>query len=93
VYTAAQYGGEPGSKTVIIPVTLRFLSHAAFERGADRLVIYQWPRAGGVDFSFRFRPRFAMSAKAADSSLYDYYNPEAQAVVTPAKFVVSEPRH
>ena len=41
------------------------------------------PLAGGVDFSFRFRPRFAMRARAAASSLYDYYNPEAQTVVMP----------
>jgi hypothetical protein len=87
----AEIGLPPGAD-----VDRQSLDHAGIDHYdvlPDRLVIYLWPRAGGVDFRFRFRPRFAMRAKAAASSLYDYYNPEAQAVVTPAKFVVSEPRH
>jgi A-macroglobulin TED domain/Alpha-2-macroglobulin family/MG2 domain/Carboxypeptidase regulatory-like domain/A-macroglobulin receptor binding domain/Macroglobulin domain MG3 len=55
----------------------------------DRVVVYLWPSAGGTDFSFKFRPRMAMTAKAAASSIYDYYNPEAKAVVSPGTFVVS----
>jgi hypothetical protein len=54
----------------------------------DRVVVYLWPGAGGVDFSFTFRPRFALTAKNAPSVVYDYYNPEARAVVAPATFVV-----
>ena len=54
----------------------------------DRVVVYLWPRAGGIDFDFKFRPRFGMTAKAAPSVVYDYYNPEARAVVAPATFVV-----
>jgi hypothetical protein len=54
----------------------------------DRVVVYLWPRAGGSEFSFKFRPRIAMTAKAAASSVYDYYNPEAKAVVAPGVFVV-----
>ena len=54
----------------------------------DRVVVYLWPRAGGVDFNFKFRPRFAAMAKTAPSTIYDYYNPEARAVVAPATFVV-----
>jgi hypothetical protein len=54
----------------------------------DRIIVYLWPRAGGSEFSFKFRPRFAMSAKAAASSLYDYYNPEARAIESPGTFVV-----
>ena len=54
----------------------------------DRLVVYLWPRAGGTRFSFSFRPRLGMRAKAAASQLYDYYNPEARAVVAPTKFVI-----
>jgi uncharacterized protein YfaS (alpha-2-macroglobulin family) len=54
----------------------------------DRIVVYLWPRAGGSEFSFKFRPRFAMSAKASASSLYDYYNPEARVIAAPGTFVV-----
>jgi len=54
----------------------------------DRIVVYLWPQAGGSEFSFKFRPRFAMSAKAAASSLYDYYNPEARVIAPPGTFVV-----
>jgi hypothetical protein len=54
----------------------------------DRVVVYLWAQAGGVDFDFKFRPRFALTAKTAPSVVYDYYNPEARAVVLPATFVV-----
>jgi hypothetical protein len=54
----------------------------------DRVVFYLWARAGGIDFNFKFRPRFALTAKTAPSIVYDYYNPEARAVVVPATFVV-----
>ena len=54
----------------------------------DRLIAYLWPEAGGVDFTFSFRPRFAMRAKTASSLLYDYYNPDARVVVPPVTFNV-----
>lgn len=54
----------------------------------DRVVFYFWSGSGGANFSFKFRPRFALTAKAAPSTIYDYYNPEAGAVVEPATFVV-----
>jgi hypothetical protein len=54
----------------------------------DRVVIYLWPRAGGSTFDFKFRPRLAMSAKWSASVVYDYYNPEAKAVVAPGTFLV-----
>jgi hypothetical protein len=54
----------------------------------DRVVVYLWPRARAIDFDFKFRPRFALNAKAAPASVYDYYNPDARAVVAPATFVV-----
>lgn len=54
----------------------------------DRVVVYLWPRAGGVAFDFKFRPRFALNAKAAPAIVYDYYNPDARVVVAPATFVV-----
>jgi hypothetical protein len=54
----------------------------------DRVVIYLWPRAGGINFDFKFRPRFGLTAKAAPSIVYDYYNPMARAVVAPATFFI-----
>ncbi|HXF39484.1 MAG TPA: alpha-2-macroglobulin family protein, partial [Blastocatellia bacterium] len=52
----------------------------------DRLVVYLWPRAGGTRFQFKFRSRFGIAAQTAPSLVYDYYNPEARAVVAPTKF-------
>jgi hypothetical protein len=54
----------------------------------DRLVVYLWPRAGGVSFNFKFRPRFGLRAKTAASTLSDYYNPEATVVAPPSVFTV-----
>jgi hypothetical protein len=54
----------------------------------DRLVLYLWPSAGGVKFNFKFRPRYGLNAQTAPSQLYDYYNPEARAVLPPTRFVV-----
>nr|MBA2734813.1 hypothetical protein [Acidobacteriota bacterium] len=54
----------------------------------DRLIVYLWPQAGGTSFTFKFRSRFGLAAQTAPSLLYDYYNPEARAVVAPTKFVV-----
>lgn len=54
----------------------------------DRIVLYLWPRAGGVKFDFQFRPRFGLAAKTAPSAMYDYYNPESRVVVPPVKFRV-----
>ena len=56
----------------------------------DRIVVYLWPEAGGAKFDFKFRPRFGLNAKSSASVLYDYYNPEARAVVPPATFRVKE---
>jgi A-macroglobulin receptor binding domain len=52
----------------------------------DRVIFYLWPRTGGVKFDFKFRPRYGIKAKTAPSVLYDYYNPEARAVIAPVKF-------
>lgn len=56
----------------------------------DRVILYIWPYAGGSDFGFQFRPRFAMQAESAPSLLYDYYNPEASVSVKPSLFQVSQ---
>jgi hypothetical protein len=54
----------------------------------DRVVLYLWPRAGGTKFDFKFKPRFGLNAQSAASIVYDYYNPEARAIVEPVRFVV-----
>jgi hypothetical protein len=54
----------------------------------DRVVVYLWPAAGGVNFDFKFRPRFALKAKSAPSTIYDYYNPESNFVIVPTTFEV-----
>jgi hypothetical protein len=56
----------------------------------DRVILYIWPEAGGSSFSFRFRPRFAMHAETAPSTLYDYYNPEAAVTLAPTRFDVNQ---
>jgi hypothetical protein len=59
----------------------------------DRVIVYLWPQAGGSEFSFRFRPRFAMQAETAPSLLYDYYNPDSAVTLKPVRFDVVEGNH
>ncbi len=59
-----------------------------YEVQPDRIVFYLWPKAGGSKFEFRFHSRLRMEAKSGPSLLYDYYNPDAMATVSPVKFVV-----
>ena len=54
----------------------------------DRVVLYLWPRAGGVKFSFAFKFRYGLNALSTRSVLCDYYNPEAHAEVQPTRFLV-----
>jgi hypothetical protein len=54
----------------------------------DRVIVYIWPHAGGLKFTFTFKPRFGLRALSAPSILYDYYNTEAHVVVEPAQFTV-----
>jgi hypothetical protein len=54
----------------------------------DRVIVYLWPRAGGIKFNFKFKPRFGLKAQTAAAVLYDYYNPDARAVLAPTRFVV-----
>lgn len=54
----------------------------------DRLIVYLWPRAGGTKFSFALKLRYGIVALSAPSVLYDYYNPEARALVGPIRFTV-----
>ncbi len=54
----------------------------------DRIVVYMWSKAGGTNFNFKFRPRYGINAQTPASVVYDYYNPEAQAVAGPKRFIV-----
>ncbi len=54
----------------------------------DRIVIYMWSKPGGTKLNFKFKPRYAINAKTPASTIYDYYNPEANAVVAPLSFAV-----
>jgi len=60
-----------------------------YEVQPDRVIFYMWPIAGGSDFTFEFRPRFAMRAETAPSVLYDYYNPDASVTLKPTRFEVT----
>jgi hypothetical protein len=59
----------------------------------DRVIVYLWPRAGGTDFTFKFRLRFPIDAETAPSNLYDYYNPDSSVVLKPTHFERTEPVH
>ena len=54
----------------------------------DRVIVYLWPHAGGTSFSFAFSVRYPIDAETSPSDLYDYYNPDARAIVTPERIVV-----
>jgi uncharacterized protein YfaS (alpha-2-macroglobulin family) len=59
-----------------------------YEVHPDRVVFYVWPYAGGTKFGFNFKTRYRMNANTSPSTLYDYYNPEANATVAPVRFTV-----
>ncbi|MBK9437769.1 MAG: hypothetical protein IPN51_07250 [Chloracidobacterium sp.] len=63
-------------------------SISRYEVLPDRIVIYMWSRAGGTNINFKFKPRYGVNAKTPASTIYDYYNPEAQAVAPPLRFTV-----
>ncbi|HEV7644879.1 MAG TPA: alpha-2-macroglobulin family protein [Pyrinomonadaceae bacterium] len=54
----------------------------------DRIVVYMWAKAGGSKLNFSFRPRYGINAQTPASIVYDYYNPEAQAIIAPLRFLV-----
>jgi hypothetical protein len=54
----------------------------------DRIVVYLWATAGGNKFTFKFKPRYGLEANKAVSTVYDYYNAEANATVAPTGFMV-----
>ena len=61
-----------------------------YELQPDRIIFYLWSwKAEGSRFSFRFTPRYAIQAKAAPATLFDYYNPDLKAVIAPQTFQVT----
>ncbi len=54
----------------------------------DRIVVYMWSKAGGTEFGFKFKPRYGINAQTPVSTVYDYYNDEAKAIVKPMRFIV-----
>ncbi|MGH9945585.1 MAG: alpha-2-macroglobulin family protein [Pyrinomonadaceae bacterium] len=63
-------------------------SISKYEVLPDRIRLYMWSKAGGTKLNFKFRPRYGINAQTPASVVYDYYNPEAQAVSPPLQFVV-----
>ncbi|RPI19451.1 MAG: hypothetical protein EHM61_28305, partial [Acidobacteria bacterium] len=61
---------------------------ASYEVLPDRIAMYLWPQAGGINFAFKFKPRIGMVAKSVRSVLYDYYNPDLRVVLAPQLFQV-----
>jgi hypothetical protein len=62
-----------------------------YELQPDRIVFYLWSwRAEGTHFSFAFTPRYAIHAKAAPATLFDYYNPDLKVVLAPEMFTVTQ---
>lgn len=53
----------------------------------DKILLYVWPRAGGITLHFRFTMRYGVNALTSPSSVYDYYNPDARLDVAPTRFV------
>lgn len=63
-------------------------SLSKYEVLPDRIIFYMWAKAGGTKISFKFKPRYGINAQTPASIVYDYYNPEAQAVNAPIRFAV-----
>jgi hypothetical protein len=62
-----------------------------YELQPDRIVFYLWSwKAEGSHFRFRFTPRYAIRAKAAPATLFDYYNPDLKAILAPQTFSVAD---
>jgi len=60
----------------------------SFEVAPDHVTFYIWPQAADSTFQFVFRPRFAMTARMAQSIMYDYYNPDERVALVPQTFSV-----
>jgi hypothetical protein len=54
----------------------------------DRVLVYLWPNAGGLDIRFRFKLRYAVDGLTAPSTVYDYYNPDSHFDLAPTRFTM-----
>ncbi len=52
----------------------------------DRILLYLWPRAGGLDLRYAFTIRYPIDALSSPSTLYDNYNPDARTTLPPSRF-------
>ncbi len=87
----AEIGTPPGadvSRESLATAMENDWSISKYEVLPDRIRVYMWAKAGGTKINFKFRPRYGINAQTPASVVYDYYNPEAQAVNAPIKFVV-----
>jgi hypothetical protein len=82
----AEVGLPPGAE--VDRGTLDDAEVDSYEVAPDHVTFYVWPDANDTRFSFVFRPRYGMRAVTAPSVLYDYYNPDARAVLPPVPLLV-----
>ena len=82
----AEVGLPPGAE--VDRASLDKAEAPMYEIQPDKVVFYLWPPAGGSSFAFDFRPRYRIEAMTAPSTVYDYYNPEANATIAPVRFTV-----
>lgn len=54
----------------------------------DKIIVYFWSGKEKKNFAFKFKPRYGINALNSPSLVYDYYNPEAKAIITPIRFDV-----
>jgi hypothetical protein len=87
----AEIGTPPGadvSRESLQKAVENDWSVSKYEVLPDRIIVYMWAKSGGTKFDFKFRPPYGINAQTPASVVYDYYNPEAQAVREPIKFNV-----
>jgi hypothetical protein len=87
----AEIGTPPGadvSRESLTAAMENDWSISKYEVLPDRIRVYMWAKAGGTKINFKFRPRYGINAQTPASVVYDYYNPEAQAVNAPIRFIV-----
>ncbi len=85
----AEIGIPPGaevSRESLEKAMVTDRSVSRYEIQPDRIVVYMWANPGGTKFTFSFKPRYGINAQTPASVLYDYYNEEAKATVTPIRF-------
>lgn len=88
----AEIGTPPGadvSRESLDEAMKNDWSLSRYEVLPDRIIIYMWSKAGGTRFNFKFRSRYGINAQTPASVVYDYYNPDASAVIPPLRFEIN----